>query len=106
MKTAFAIAAHPDDIEFLMSGTLLLLRDVGYEIHCMNVANGSCGSIEHDAQTIAGIRRGEAEAAAESIGAVFHESICDDLDILYEKPLLARVASVVREVAPEILLTH
>lgn len=106
MKTVFAIAAHPDDIEFLMSGTVMLLGDVGYQIHYMNVANGSCGSMEHDARTIARIRRGEAKAAAESIGAVFHESICADLDILYDKPLLARVASVMREVAPEILLTH
>ena len=27
MKTAIAIAAHPDDIEFMMSGTLMLLKD-------------------------------------------------------------------------------
>ena len=26
MKSAIAIAAHPDDIEFLMGGTLMLLR--------------------------------------------------------------------------------
>ena len=32
MKTALAIAAHPDDIEFLMSGTLMLLRKAGYEM--------------------------------------------------------------------------
>ena len=44
-RRAFAIAAHPDDIEFLMAGTLVLLRDAGYEIHYMNVANGACGSV-------------------------------------------------------------
>lgn len=106
MKTAFAIAAHPDDIEFLMSGTLMLLRDAGYAIHYMNLANGSCGTTEYDAPTIVRIRRDEAVAAAESIGAVFHESICDDLDIFFDRPTLAKVASVVRDVAPEILLTH
>ncbi|MBC8874105.1 MAG: PIG-L family deacetylase [Planctomycetes bacterium] len=106
MKKAIAIAAHPDDIEFFMSGTLMLLRDAGYEIHYINLANGSCGSMEHDAESIASIRRSEAQAAAASIGAVFHESICNDLEIFYERPLLAKVASVVREVAPEILLTH
>lgn len=26
MKTAIAIAAHPDDIELMMAGTLLLLK--------------------------------------------------------------------------------
>ena len=27
MKTAIAIAAHPDDIELMMAGTLLLLKN-------------------------------------------------------------------------------
>ena len=51
MKTAFAIAAHPDDIEFFMSGTLMLLAEAGYEIHYMNVANGCCGTTQYDRQT-------------------------------------------------------
>ena len=106
MKTAIAIAAHPDDIEFLMAGTLMLLRANGYEIHYWNLANGCCGSTQHDAQTIARIRREEAHAASHAIGATFHESICNDLEIFYDKPTLAKVASVVREVAPEIVLTH
>ncbi|HEU4902789.1 MAG TPA: PIG-L family deacetylase, partial [Flavisolibacter sp.] len=33
MKTAIAIAAHPDDIEFMMAGTLLQLKAAGYETH-------------------------------------------------------------------------
>ena len=37
-KTVFAIAAHPDDIEIVMAGTLSLLQDVGYDVHYMNVA--------------------------------------------------------------------
>ncbi|MBP86323.1 MAG: LmbE family protein [Planctomycetaceae bacterium] len=106
MPTAFAIAAHPDDIEFFMSGTLMLLKEAGYEIHYMNVANGCCGTTEYDRDTIARMRREEAMNACEFAGAVFHESICDDLGIFYDKPTLAKVASVVREVAPEIVLTH
>jgi LmbE family N-acetylglucosaminyl deacetylase len=72
----------------------------------MTVANGSCGTTEHDAETIVRIRREEAISAAGRIGAVFHESICNDLQVFYDRPTLARVASVVRQVAPEILLTH
>jgi len=106
MKTAIAIAAHPDDIEFLMSGTLMLLRANGYEIHYWNLANGCCGTTKYDRETIAGIRREEAMSAAAAIGATFHESICNDLEIFYDKPTLAKVASVIREVAPEIVLTH
>jgi LmbE family N-acetylglucosaminyl deacetylase len=105
-RTAFAIGAHPDDIEFFMAGTLLLLNDAGYEIHYMTLANGCCGSTQHDKSTISDMRRAEAMAAAESVGAVFHESLVDDLDIFYDKPTLARLSSVIREVAPEIVLTH
>ena len=52
------------------------------------------------------MRTEEARAAAVCAGAVFHEPVCNDLEIYYDKPTLAQVASVVREVAPEILLTH
>ncbi len=105
-KTALAIAAHPDDIEFLMAGTLMLLSQAGYEIHYLNLANGCCGSTVLPREEIAAVRRGEAQAACRVIDAMYHESICDDLEIFYSKPLLARVAAVVRDVAPEILLTH
>jgi LmbE family N-acetylglucosaminyl deacetylase len=43
-RVAFAIAAHPDDIEFGMAGTLLLLKQAGYALHYMNIGNGSCGT--------------------------------------------------------------
>jgi LmbE family N-acetylglucosaminyl deacetylase len=106
MKSAIAIAAHPDDIEFFMSGTLMRLRDAGYENHYINLANGCCGTTQYDAETIIKVRREEAMAAAESLGAVYHESLCDDLAIFYDPPTLAKLASIVREVAPEIVLTH
>ena len=44
-----AVAAHPDDIEFVMSGTMMRLREAGYDLHYMNIANGCCGSAETDA---------------------------------------------------------
>ena len=105
-KTAMAIAAHPDDIEFFMSGTLMLLGQAGYEIHYLNIANGCCGTTQYDVETITRMRRDEAHQAATSIGAVFHEPFCNDLEIFYEQQTLAKVTSVVRQVAPEIVLTH
>lgn len=105
-KRVFAVAAHPDDIEFLMSGTMMLLDEAGYELHYMTIANGSCGTAHHSREEIVGIRRAEAQAAAASIDAIYHESLVDDLAIFYEPRLLARVAAVMREVAPEILLVQ
>ncbi len=106
MTTAIAIAAHPDDIELFMSGTLILLKAAGCDIHYMNLANGCCGTSQYDAATIARMRRSEAESAAASIGATFHESICDDMAIFYDRATLARLASTIRQVKPDILLTH
>jgi len=105
-KTAFAIGAHPDDIEFVMAGTLMLLKDKGYEIHYMNVANGSCGTNKFDKETIIAMRREEAINAAKSIGAIFHESLVNDIEIFYERDTLFKLGAVMREVAPEIVLTH
>ena len=103
---AFAVCAHPDDIEFMMAGTLLLLRNAGFAIHYMTLADGACGSMTMDATTTARVRREEAMAAAASVGATYHESICPDLAIVYDLALLRRLAAVMREVAPEIILTH
>jgi len=102
--SAFAVAAHPDDIEFMMAGTLLLLGDVGYELHYLNIASGSCGTAVHTKEDIVRIRTAEAQSAARLLGARYHPPFVDDLDIYYENDLLAKVAAVVREVQPGILL--
>ncbi len=105
-RRAMAIAAHPDDIEFLMAGTLLCLKRVGYEIHYMNVADGCCGSTATNREETARIRRAEGQAAANRLGAVFHPSIRHDLEIFYDRPTLLKLASIVRDVSPSIVLTH
>ncbi|HEY9175585.1 MAG TPA: PIG-L family deacetylase [Verrucomicrobiae bacterium] len=106
MKTAIAIGAHPDDIEFYMAGTLLLLKQAGWEIHYFNIANGSCGSQVYNARQARAIRRAEARRAAKVLGAHWHASVCDDLEIFYNLKLLRRVAAVIREVKPTVILTH
>src|SRR6185295_10533349 len=105
-RVAFAIAAHPDDIEFYMAGTLLVLKKKGWAIHYMNLSSGSCGSTRFSAATVRRIRRKESKAAAKLLGAQYHDSIADDLEILYELPLLRKLAATVREVQPRIVLTH
>lgn len=105
-KRAFAIVAHPDDIEFQMAGTLILLGRVGFEIHYLNVANGSCGTGELSMDEIISKREKEAKAACASIGAIYHSSLVDDIAIYYEPKLLARISALMRKVAPDILLVQ
>ena len=75
-RAVLAIGAHPDDIEFLMSGTLMLLGAAGFEMHYLNIANGSLGTVQYDTPTIVAMRRDEAAKAAASIGATYYESVC------------------------------
>ena len=103
-KRVLAIVAHPDDIEFVMSGTLMLLAKAGCEIHYMNVANGYCGTAEYDTETIIDIRLQEAKNAAKHINAEFYPPIAPDLGVFYNEELLAKLSAVIRKAAPDILL--
>lgn len=105
-KTVFAIACHPDDIEFMMAGTLFRLKEAGCEIHYMNIANGCCGTDSHEIDEIIEIRREESKQACQYLGAIFHGSLVNDLEIFYEKKLISKLTSIIRQVAPDIILTH
>lgn len=101
-----AAAAHPDDIEFMMAGTLLRLKDAGCEIHLLNLADGCCGSSVLSREEAAATRWHEAQASAKLIGAVLHPPLFHDLEIFYDAPSLARVASVIRSIQPQVILTQ
>ena len=105
MMTILTVSCHPDDIEFMMGGTLLQLKKAGCEIHIINVANGCDGSTTLRPPEIAAVRRQEAMRSAELLGAVFHESLVDDLEVFYTQDLIRRVTSLVRQVKPDIVLT-
>ena len=51
-KNVLAVGAHPDDVEFLMSGTLALLHQKGYSIHIATIATGDMGSMELTSQNV------------------------------------------------------
>jgi len=102
---ALAMAAHPDDIEFMMSGTLILLRRAGVETHVCNLANGCYGSQVYDKDETARVRALEAQAAARVADAVWHPSLFDDVGIFYDAASLAKVSAIVRRIKPDIVLT-
>ncbi|RKX93048.1 MAG: LmbE family protein [Spirochaetes bacterium] len=103
-KIVFAVHCHPDDIEFMMAGTLFRLKEEGYELHYMNLANGCYGSAQYSKEKAIIVRRNEALAASDFLGAVYHESIVDDLTVFYTPELIKKTMAVIREVKPDILL--
>jgi LmbE family N-acetylglucosaminyl deacetylase len=105
MKTrVFALGCHPDDIEFMMGGTLLLLKDMGCDLHYMTLANGSCGTTELSIEEIVRIRRAESQRASKLLGAAYHESLVNDIEVLYTQDLLRRVTAIIRRIKPDIML--
>jgi N-acetylglucosamine malate deacetylase 1 len=101
---ALAVGAHPDDVEFGMAGTLILLRDAGYDPHIMTIGNGSCGTAQYDEDTIIRMRTKEAAEAAALMGASFHPGIVKDLEVYYNSPVLRMACARIREINPQIML--
>jgi N-acetylglucosamine malate deacetylase 1 len=106
MPSALAIFAHPDDVEFVAAGTLLLLKERGWEIHYMNLCNGNGGSVQMNAEETIVRRLAEAQEAAHILGAKFYAPISNDLELNYTVPILRKVAAVVRESQANVVLTH
>jgi LmbE family N-acetylglucosaminyl deacetylase len=106
MPTVLGVFAHPDDMEIVAAGTLLRLHGAGFDVHCLPVANGSCGSSTLGPEETARVRRAEAEEACRLAGFTLHECLVNDIEIFYDRKTLARVAAIVRRVAPDVLLTH
>ncbi|PKQ27704.1 MAG: LmbE family protein [Candidatus Anoxymicrobium japonicum] len=104
MVTVLAAGAHPDDIEFMMAGTVLLLKERGAVLHMWNIANGCCGTLTHGRDEIIHLRSEEAKASALEAGAVWHAPVADDMAIFFSAELLAKVAAVVRDIKPDIML--
>jgi len=50
------ITAHPDDAEFMCTGTLALLHERGWEIHIATMAPGDCGTVQYSREEISRIR--------------------------------------------------
>jgi LmbE family N-acetylglucosaminyl deacetylase len=68
-KTVLVLTAHPDDAEFFAGGTIARMADEGARVTIVIATDGSCGSFEHDSETLAGIRAQEAHRASQVLGA-------------------------------------
>lgn len=105
-KTVLAIGAHPDDVEFMCSGLLALLRGKGLEIHVATMTSGDCGSMNEEPARISEVRRAEAASACRVLGAHYHPLGFDDFCIFNDDASNRQVTALIREVDPLIVVTH
>jgi LmbE family N-acetylglucosaminyl deacetylase len=101
-----AFGAHPDDCEYLAGGITCLYSRLGHQVKLVSLTNGSAGGHEVSGPALARIRRGEAHAAAQALGA---ESLVFDIDDgtlmpTYENRL--EVIKIIREFQPDLVMAH
>ncbi len=105
MKHALAVGAHPDDVEFLMAGTLALLKERGFEVAIGIVAKGDCGTQVMSRTEITRVRRAESEKAAALMGAGIYFMGLNDLEIDVNAESRRVVTEAIRKSRADIVLT-
>ncbi len=110
--SALAIGAHPDDVEFGCGGVLAKWAADGCVVHHLVCTDGSKGTWDTDADTVALATRRQDEQreaarrlAGEQAGEVrFLEYVDGELDS--DLDARGRVARVIRELRPDVVLGH
>jgi len=105
-RTVLTLLAHPDDAEILCAGTLIRLADAGWDVHIATAVLGDCGSATLPNDRIADIRREEAAAAAQMIGATYHCLGERDVHLIFDQPTNDKAIDLFRGVAPSLVITH
>lgn len=108
--SALVIAAHPDDAEFTCGATLSKWSRAGAVVHHLILTDGSKGTWDASVDTAELVvrRQREQRSAAAALGAsgqvVFLGEVDGDLGTGHD--LRGRVAAVIRELRPAVVLGH
>jgi LmbE family N-acetylglucosaminyl deacetylase len=108
--SALAIAAHADDVEFGAGGTLAKWAAAGCVVNHLVCTDGSKGSWDpsEDTAALIAVRQDEQRAAAKALGATGDVIFLGYTDGELQSGLdeRERVAGVIRELRPEVVLGH
>ncbi len=102
-----AVAAHPDDLDFLAGGTIAGWTRAGIDVAICIVTNGDAGQLgETPRDQVAAVRQAEARAAARELGAS-DVTFLDYSDSRVEVTLALRrdIARQIRRIRPDLVLT-
>lgn len=108
-KIVLALVPHPDDAEFFAGGLLANLIAEGAKVYLVVASDGRRGSFEHEAESLAAIRREEALRAAQTLGAeppIFLGYPDLELDTLPPGSLRAQFIYLIRKYKPHIVVAE
>lgn len=101
-----AIGAHPDDVELLCSGTIAKFAEQGHEVCICYACNGNKGSNVYASKELAEIRRKEAIASAEIIGAKSITMGIPDGELVLDLEARIKTIDALRQADPDLVITH
>jgi 4-oxalomesaconate hydratase len=112
-KRVQVIGAHSADFVWRAGGAVAMAVEQGGEAEVIALSYGERGESgelwKEEGQTIENvkeIRHGEAERAADALGASFRALDLGDYPLQIDYDALMRITEAIREFAPDILITH
>lgn len=111
-RVALAIGAHPDDVEFGAGGTLAKWADAGCIVHHLVCTDGSKGTWDASADTVALVARRQEEQreaarrlAGERAGEVIFLGRVDG-ELANDLATRTEIVRAIRRLRPDVVLTH
>jgi 4-oxalomesaconate hydratase len=112
-RRVLAIGAHAADFVWRAGGALALTAERGGTASVLALSYGERGESgelwKEEGQTVENVKRirhGEAERAAEALGASFRCLDLGDYPLAVEGAALASLTDAIRELAPDVIVTH
>ncbi len=100
------IGAHPDDCDMKAGGTAAIYRSLGHEVRFVSVTNGQSGHQQMYGQALTARRTEEAARAGRVIGVQYDVLEFPDGGLQPTLEARYRIIRLIREFAPDLVLTH
>jgi N-acetylglucosamine malate deacetylase 1 len=100
------LGAHPDDAEFHAGGLATIYRQRGRVVKLVSVTDGSSGHHFREPAELIDLRRAEAAAAGEVLGATYETWDFPDGRLEPTLEVRWRIIREIREFQPDLVLTH
>jgi LmbE family N-acetylglucosaminyl deacetylase len=100
-----AIGAHPDDLDVCCGGTLARFRQAGEHVVMCIVTDGRAHPVG-DPERVSALRRAEAQASADQIGAELVWLGLPDAGVVDDLATRRQFIQLMMAVSPDLILTH
>ncbi len=101
-----AIAAHPDDVELCCAGTLARYAQRGDHVTIAILCKGNSATLDLAPEELVRVRRQEARAAADLLGADLIQLDLADWDMPIDPATRLLVVDAIRQARPDVVFTH